>query len=356
MSKSSDIVVTSIGALTPVGPTAEQSCAAIRAGISRITEHAYFECSPHDPEWDEDLPLFSSSVPSLDPFIDGVERLVELAIPALSETVENAKLKRTDIQNAGLFISLPQSDAVTHNIGLATNFVPEICKRTGLTGFKITRTNQTGRTGIFEHIAEAIDILESGEIEFCIIGGVDSYLLEDRLNLLDSEWRIRSERNVDGFIPGESAVMLMLETEQHARARGISSKSKITAIASGVEPETISSQKASTGSGLSDAINGIVQQTNNASGFKSVYCSLNGESYFAFEWGIQLARLAKVFENMADLVHPAENCGDVGAATGGLLLACATKAFQHGYNASGESLLWASNDSGQRIALCLQQG
>lgn len=356
ISKRSNIAITSLGGITPVGLNIEQSCAAIRAGIARITEHAYFECTPHDPEWDEDLPLFSSSVPTLDPFLDGVERLVELAIPALSETVECAKLKRNDIQKAGLFISLPQSDAATHNIGLATNFIPAICKRTGLTGFKVTKINQTGRTGIFEHIAEAIDLLESGEIEFCIVGGVDSYLLEDRLDLLDETWRIRSERNVDGFIPGESAVMLMLETERHAKARGASLISKITAVASGLEPETISSEKASTGNGLSDAINGIVQQTNNASGFKSVYCSLNGESYYAFEWGIQLARLGKVFENMGDLIHPAENCGDVGAATGGLLLACATKAFQHGYNTSKESLLWASNDSGQRVALCLQQG
>lgn len=355
MSKSSNIVVTSIGALTPVGPTAEQSCAAIRAGISRITEHAYFECTPHDPEWDEELPLFSSSVPSIDPFIDGFDRLVALAIPALSEAVENAKLKRSDLQQAGLFISLPQPDAATFNIGLATNFVPEICKRTGLTGFETTKINQTGRTGIFEHIVEAIDLLESGKINFCIVGGVDSYLLEDRLDLLDAAWRIKSERNVDGFIPGEAAVMLMLETEKHAKARGITMLSIIKAVASGEEPEIITSQKASTGSGLTEAIMGILQQTDNESGFKTVYSSLNGESYYAFEWGIQLSRLNKAFANMNNLVHPAENCGDVGAATGGLLIACAAKAFQHGYNEGERSLLWTSADSGQRMALCLQQ-
>lgn len=355
MNKSSNIVITSIGAITPVGSTVEQSCAAIRAGISRITEHAYFECTPHDPEWDEELPLFSSSVPSIDPFIDGFDRLIELALPALSETVENAKLKRSDLQQAGLFVSLPQSDAATHNIGLATNFVPEICKRTGLAGFKTTQMNQTGRTGIFEHIADAIDLLESGEINFCVVGGVDSYLFEQRLDLFDSEWRIRSDRNVDGFIPGEAAVMLILETNEHAKARGITPISKVNAIASGEEPETITSQKASTGSGLTEAITGVLQQTNNESGYKTVYCSLNGESYYAFEWGIQLSRLNKAFENMSNLVHPAENCGDIGAATGGLLIACAAKAFQHGYNEGDQSLLWTSADSGQRMALSLQQ-
>ena len=73
-SKNSNVVITSMGALTPVGSTAEKSCAAIRAGITRISEHAYYECTPHDPEWDEDLPLFSSSVPAIDPFLDGFDR------------------------------------------------------------------------------------------------------------------------------------------------------------------------------------------------------------------------------------------------------------------------------------------
>lgn len=355
-SKRSNIVITSMGALTPVGSTVEKSCAAIHAGIARISEHAYYECTPHDPEWDEDLPLFSSSVPTVDPFLDGFDRIVELAIPALSETVENANLKRSDMQNAGLFISLPQSDNATHNIGLATNFVPEVCKRTGLSGFKITNTNQTGRTGVFEHIFEVIDLLESGELGFCVVGGVDSYLLEERLELFDDNWRIRSERNVDGFIPGEAAVMLMLETEEHARARGMVPRSKISAIAHGEEPETIDSQKASSGSGLTDAINGVLQETNNKAGFDTIYCSLNGESYYAFEWGIQLSRLNNVFQDMSNLFHPAENCGDVGAATGGLLLACATVAFQQGQNTSNQSLLWTSADSSQRMAICLQQG
>ena len=355
-SKGSNIVITSMGALTPVGATAKQSCAAIHAGIARISEHAYYECTPHDPEWDEGLPLYSSSVPTIDPFLEGFDRLVELAIPALSETVENAQLKRSDIANCGLYMSLPQSDAATHNIGMATNFLPEICKRTGLSSFKVMNVNQTGRTGMFEHIFEIIDLLESQELDYCIVGGVDSYLFEDRLDLYDEAWRLKSERNVDGFIPGEAAVMLMLETEAHARSRGVTPISKISAVAHSQEPETVISKRNSSGSGLTEAINGVLQQGNQPSEFNSVFCSLNGESYYAFEWGIQLSRLSHVFTNMSSINHPAENCGDVGSATGGLLLVCASNAFQQGYDTGSQSLLWASADSGQRIALSLQPG
>ena len=351
--KPSNIVITSLGAITPVGLNFEQSCAAIQAGISRIAEHSYYECTPRDPEWDEYLPLLSASVPTLDPFLDGFDRLLALSMPAITEAVENANLKRADIQQTGLFIALPQPDAATHNIGLATQLIPEICKRTGLMGFQSTRINQAGHTGIFEHIATAIELLESGELSYCIVGGVDSYLLGDRLALLDAAWRIRSDRNVDGFIPGEAAVMLMLETADHARSRGKEALSRINSVASSIEAETINSQKTSTGTGLTEAINSVLQDINGDTGIESVYCSLNGESYYAFEWGLQLTRLNSVFENMKNLVHPAENCGDIGSATGGVLLACATHAFKHGYNVGNNTLLWASSDNGQRMALTL---
>ena len=55
--KKSSVVITAMGAITPVGLGAEASCAAIQAGVSRVTEHAFYQCTPDDPEWDEDLPL-----------------------------------------------------------------------------------------------------------------------------------------------------------------------------------------------------------------------------------------------------------------------------------------------------------
>ena len=353
--KRSSVVITAMGALTPLGDGAEATCAAIDAGISRVTEHAYFQCTPDDPEWDEDLPLFSATVPTIDPFIDGMERFIELAMPSLSEVIDKSNLKRTDITQTTLYLSLPQVDESTFNIGLAANLLPALCQLTGLSTFQNTKINQQGHTGVFAHINEAIDTLESGASNFCIVGGVDSYLLDNRLQYLDKSYRIRSERNVDGFIPGEASVMLMLETETTAKARGATILAKITAISEGAETDTISSEKTSSGSGLSQSIQGILESTNPANSFKTVYCSLNGESYYAFEWGIQLARLSQVFENLTDLIHPAEYVGDIGAATGGLLVACAANALAQGNIEDNKALLWSSADNEHRMALCLEQ-
>ena len=148
--------------------------------------------------------------------------------------------------------------------------------------------------------------------------------------------------------------MLMLETESHAKARGAQILAKITSIAEGLEPDVISSEKTSSGSGLTQAIRGILDNNSNTS-FESVYCSLNGESYYAFEWGIQVTRLNTVFDKLTSLEHPAEYVGDIGAATGGLLIASAANALQTGLNESNRALLWSSADNEQRMALCLER-
>lgn len=355
MSKKSSVVVTAMGALTPLGAGVDASCAAIQAGISRVTEHAYYQCIPPDPEWDEDLVCLSATVPTIDPFVDGMERFIELAIPSLTEVLETADLKRTDLEQTALYLAIPQIDESTFNIGLAANFVPELCKRTGLTSFLSTKINQMGHTGVFAHINDAIDKLESSVAQFCIVGGVDSYLLENRLEFMDKSWRLRSDRTVDGFIPGEASIMLMLETEAHAKARGALVLAKITAIGEGQEENLFSSEKTSSGSGLTDAIRGILNQTSPNNSFQSVYSSLNGESYYHFEWGLQLVRLNSAFENMNEILHPAEYVGDVGAATGSLLIACATYELLQGNISDNKALLWSSSDNNQRMALCLEQ-
>ena len=349
-----NIVITAMAALTPVGINAEQSCAAIEAGMTRIIEHAYFQCTPEDPEWDEDLPLFASDVPLIDPFTDGTERLLQLALPVLTEVMSKAKLKRADLETGGLMLALPQLDKAINELNLSKQFIPELCKRTGLTTFKLWKATQTGHTGVFTLLQSAIQKLNAGDIRFCIVGGVESYLLEKRLDLLDAAWRLRSERTVDGFIPGEAAVMLMLETADSAKAGGRPILARLGGLAEATEPETITSNKHSTGAGLTQVIQTALQGQNGVLA-DSVYCSLNGESYYAFDWGVALARANEELKGMKNLSHPADCIGDIGAATGGLLMICAITALNKEDSSKAQSLLWTASDNGHRMALSLNK-
>lgn len=348
-----DVGISAVGAISAAGANAAQTCASIRAGICRFTEHAYFECAGLDPEWDPELPLFAASVPLVDPFLDGNDRLLALAVPALTELMRNAKIRRADLAKAAFFLALPHEDTVTRAWRLGERFAETLCRRTGLAGFKLVRTNQQGHTGVMSLVADAVTLLQQGEITFCIVGGIDSYLSEDRLEMLDASWRIRSERNVDGYIPGEAAAMVMLETASNMKKRGIATLATIDKIAFGVEPNTISSDKASTGKGLCAAIARIFPEgAERRPGH--VYCDLNGESYRAFEWGVVLTRLAAEIGAMKKIVHPADCVGDIGAATGAMLLTCAADAFKKGYAVSMDPLLWTSSDNGARVAMTLK--
>lgn len=351
-SDSARVVITAIGALTPLGGNAEQTTAAVQAGISAFSEHPLLYCTPKDPEWGDGLPMFVAAVPTIGSSEIGIERFVQLAIPAINEVMSKAKLTRHSLGRTGFFIALPQVNEANASLNLESLFLPMLFKRTGLK-MKFAQVLNEGRVGVLSQITKAIALLESDDLDQCIIGGVDTHLLNEHLLLLDECWRLKSERNVDGFIPGEAAVMLMLETEAHARARGATPLAVINAIGTGVEPEAFASLKESTGTGLAAAINGALYEKPADFQIKNIYCDFNGESYYAFELGLILSRLGVRLVPSQAINHPAECYGDVGSASGGLLIACAIGRFLKIPMKSQEALIWTANDSGKRVALLL---
>lgn len=352
-SESARIVITAIGALSPVGGNTEQTTAAVRAGATAFSEYQYLYCTPQDPEWDEDLPMYVAAVPAIESSVTGIERFIQLSIPAINEVTAKAKLTRQSLARMGLFIALPQVNEATLKLRLEQLFLPTLSKRTGLK-MKIVGVGIEGRVGVLSQMDKAIASLESGELDQCIVGGVDTHLMTEHLQLLDEFWRLKSERNVDGFIPGEAAVMLMLETEAHAKARGAPILAIINAIGIGDEPEIFASEKASTGTGLTAAINGAFAKKPADYQLKNIYCDFNGESYYAFELGLIMSRLGKRLAPTNGINHPAECYGDIGSASGGLLIACAIDNFRKNPKKLQEALIWTTNDSGKRTAVLLE--
>ena len=87
--------------------------------------------------------------------------------------------------------------------------------------------------------------------------------------------------------------------------------------------------------------------------FSWVLCDLNGESYRNYEWALARTRAADCFTGDLDLVHPADCWGDIGAATGALLLAYAAEVYANGYTSADAALPWTASESGNRAAVVL---
>jgi 3-oxoacyl-[acyl-carrier-protein] synthase-1 len=175
-----------------------------------------------------------------------------------------------------------------------------------------------------------------------VLLAVDSYHAFPRLKHLDAAYRLRTERCKDGFVPGEAAVAILLEPPGGPRTQCL-----LGMPGTAREPASQLGELSSTGRGLQQAIEAALGSTRAA----WVLCDLNGESYRSFEWGIVRTRMAEAFASLERLVHPADCVGDVGSATGALLVACVAQAFARGYAPANDALLFAGADDGARAAL-----
>ncbi len=344
----SSIAITGFGALTPVGGNAQQSYMAFNAGLVAFTEHSYITCTPEEPEWDMRLPLFAAQVPVLEPTLQGAERFIQLGMPALEEALVHSQLARSDLAVTGLFIALPTEDKGLAGLKLQQSCVKPLLERMGLFSFGHTEAFSSGHVAPVEAMHKAAELLMQGKLKHAIVLALDSYLLEERLAYYDQQWRVKSERNVDAFIPGEAAAALVLELAPTASSRQAAIQGLIKSFGFAVEANLVGGDKSSSAEGLVQAAR-VASRPLSPGAFTHFYSDFSGESYYAYELGLLQSRLAEPFTEQLAICYPATSIGDTGAAAGALsvLFACQE-------NTASRSLLSCASDDGKRAAVVLE--
>ena len=339
--------------LSPVGPDAETTCAALRAGISRLSASDLYPPLVAGPESEEEPSLVVAHVADLSPDVEGADRLLLLALRALRGLIERTELARADLPRTGLLIALPAPDAAVDRWNLSQTFVPALLTRAGLHELVPSHVDidQSGHTGVLALVGRAAHWLATGEIEQCIVIGVDSYLDHGRLRALDEGYRLKSERGVDGFVPGEAGAALLIERDVGPAQARRPILARLTLPQQADEPQPSTGELGSTGTGLTSVLRGVVRDLPNPQPLRWFLCNLNGESYRAFEWGLVQTRLAEGLAAETSVQHPADCIGDTGAASGGVLIACATEAFRRKYQRDCVATLWTASDGRARAAL-----
>jgi 3-oxoacyl-[acyl-carrier-protein] synthase-1 len=352
-----DLVVTGLAVVCPVGLDATLACAALRAGVSRLAEHDGYTCLPPEGvarESDgEPEPLVAGKVPTLPDDAGGPERLQLLALAALQRMVAEGELGRKDVGRTALFLVLPAADPVVAGWNLGKTFAPELCRRAGVGDWAVAQCVQAGPVGAFRAIDAARALLATGRVDRCLVLSADTYLDAERLAALDEGWRIRSQRNPDGFLPGEAASALLLEPARAAARRKARALGLVAGPSFGNEP--VSAERWSTGRGLAEAIRPLLEGTAGPVG-RYMLCNMNGEAYPAREWAVAQMRLAPDLPVVESLVHPADGIGEAGAAMAGILVACACHAYARGCAPVPAALLWVGSDDGGRAAAVIRPG
>ena len=254
------VVVTGMGAMTPLGQSVGEFWDGLkngRSGIRQITavDPLAFPCK------------VSGEVQDFDPTsrIDKREarrmgRFTQLAVCAAYEAMESSGLdmSKEDPGRVGVLMGsgsggLPETDEqatlkVTRGVmRMSPFYIPimlinmaaaNVSRTFGITGY--TNTCATACAASTQAIGEAVEVIRRGTADVVLAGGTEAGICEIGMGGFStmhalSTWAgdpsIASrpfDANRDGFAPAEGAGILVLESLEHAKARGASILAEVT--------------------------------------------------------------------------------------------------------------------------------
>jgi 3-oxoacyl-[acyl-carrier-protein] synthase-1 len=356
-----EIVIVAAGACTSVGRYAEETTVDVRANIIRSAN-----CTVHNWEIkDEQRPYILALVlrAALEPLPETIaERdyftrreglLLRLARLALNDPALAAALPKTGAKRPPLYLALPEHETtrpLNHASLLAdlASLLPDTFNKT------ISRADGwRGRAGGLLAIGAAIQDIQDGKHAFALAGGVDTFHDTYILPKLFRAGRCKhnSPGLVDGdtFLPGEGAGFLLLAEKQAALAAGLTPLASISPVTEDFEPGYWGSEEPYLGDGLSRAVRKLFEQTPPPAPVAEVFSTMNGETYWAKEWGVTRIRNNPAFAEKEEIHTPVQNFGDLGAAFAPVLAILAATGIKEGYSKS-PALVYGSSDAGQRAA------
>jgi 3-oxoacyl-[acyl-carrier-protein] synthase-1 len=367
------IYISAMGMTSSLGYSADDSLAAARAGLSRAGALPIHNFSG-DETWGN-APVIGHAVTALSDGHVGVSKVAALGRHALRDLLTNRPIDESEWKKTGLYLNLSDhfhldSYAATpeewDNYGAAEkpsarwrsdceSLVSKLFAKLP-SGPPKERQHLYfgGHTGIAHAIAEATRALQAGELERCIVGGIDSCIELHMLEWAAKAGMLKTGAFPVGFLPGEAACFILLEKGEPAAANGYSRRVSICAGPSLLRDEIGRfSESPPNGRALARVIESVLATSPAPLGV--LIGDLNGDSHRANDWGYAVVRLQEKFPmGNVPMWVSALSFGEVGAATGAVAIAMATRGMQRGYAPAGPALIWLASDSGEKAALMLQ--
>lgn len=338
--------------ITAAGPNSLSVYCAYRAGINTYQQANYHTLDHHQVTLalipDGALPPLAESLEDAElSYRD--ERLLQMASGAVQDILAHYQGDPIPLIMAG-----PENHPDFDN-QFPTHFLTLLRAQAKLPIlYSASRILCTGRTGMLEAIRLAQYYLASGNYEQVLVGGVDSCQHTDWLHFLERDGRLKSESpngRGDTFAPGEGAAFLLLTNNPALAMNEKGHRIALSAPGFGEEPGHIYSDKPYQGAGLDSAVKAALSSLPEPQQISTVFSTMNGEHYWAKEFGVAMTRSSHRFHQLKH-EHPADCYGDIGAASGGALIALA--ALQSLKPASPTNcLVCTSSDSAYRAAICV---
>ncbi len=338
------MLIINVSAVTSVGLTAQQTCAAIRAGIS-----GFQEAIPRIPP---EEPLIGAIVPARGNLKKSPwSWLVNLAVRAIRECIND---KTIDVSNTALLIVLPAPHR--HHPALNLNKPNDLLL--AIEDVLQQRFHPKsvvvlgGAAESLRCLLLARELLQSNTVSHCIVGGADSLLNAADINRLEKSGRLYDgNKNPQGLIPGEGAAfMLLSQSFIHDTEQPIA---RIMGVGYSEENATALGETFSTGIGMRKALLNAVKDAHiEESQIDLRVSDMNGERYHAWESLISTSRFYSTYRQHLCTWYPASSVGHIGAAAGILMIIAAAIGIFRGYAPGPIAMCEASSEEGLRAA-CL---
>jgi 3-oxoacyl-[acyl-carrier-protein] synthase-1 len=337
------VCIVGVGALTSVGLNAPATVASARAGIAYFNEHPYMIDR-------EGEPYILAMVPTLDTGIMGVDRYIRLALPAMKEALTPLAELGEGAGHVQAKIGVPE-DRPGFPRDLLAKLSDEV-KKLSTESYLMSETEIIAKghsAGLMAFESASQEIIKR-TCEFCLIGGVDSYIDPDTLDWLEDNEQVHMPVNAWGFIPGEAASFCLLCSQDTVDKYNLPVKARLIAISTALEENRIKTQTVCIGQGLTQAVRNCLKGLPPDCLIDYTICDQNGAAYRADEFGFMLARLSEYFVDPSDFLAPADCWGDVGAASGPLYINLIACAAEKGYSMGHHTLVCTGSEGGERSA------
>lgn len=342
------VQIVGVGACTALGPDVPSTAAAVRAAITGFADHPYMIDKAGDP-------MVLARASYLPEPSDYNGRFVALAVPAAKEALSPLTAGKKQVSGIPLVLGLPPARP-----GRPQNLDAEVIQRFRSelgdgSLFSATRAVAIGHAAGLAALEQAWRLIRAGEIEACLVGGVDSYEDADTLEWLDGLEQLHSKTNKWGFVPGEGAGFVLLSSPLFAQKYKLQPLGEVLTAALAKEQHLIKTDSVCIGEGLTAAFKAALDAMPVPNDpIHQTVCDMNGERYRADEFGYTIVRTANRFADPGEFLAPADCFGDIGAASVPLHIALAVTAGQKGYDSGPNTLLWASSEAGERAAAVLR--
>lgn len=374
-----DLVVTSLGLVSPVGEGVVASAAAQRAGLAKpkplpgVTVELPFALS--DEEMAE--PLVVSVVGHrVTPLTDGFTQTglwLRLAVAATRDLLGYGRLPAAADpfwDRTLMYGVLPNVDSP--RFGWPADEVLEIVESRYLRllaelapiAGRIERARvRWAHAGAASALMDVASLVQGGSVDRVCLASVDSYCDFPTVKTLMDDGRLKSPDVQTGMQPGEAAAMILIERREAARSRGAEGSASIVSARhekpANEPPSSAPSDDPTSGgdhaayfvqAGILWAK--VITEALTDAGISrfagDIIVDLNGEEWRASAWGMAQVRLQNVIDFAAcKLVVPCASFGEIGAASGVAGVCLAARSFARDYATGDATLVVSLSENGE---------